>query len=338
MAGPLAVRKHHALASILVLAASSGLLAPAATATPRPRFSPDVERVKALPRPTNNSRRYGKWGSKQPGIVARRAAVARRLGAAGIGHQRLVEVSKHVELGAPSSARLDTPGDLLLARNEYVTSYNAFTNTPNWVAFHLKAEDMGKAPRTDTFSADPTLPTAWQPADHEDYVASGYTRGHLVDSGARNATSRSNRKVFVMTNIVPQTESSNNGPWAALETHLRDQVRGRDMEVFVMAGPIYRTPMPRRIGVNRVAVPDAVWKIAVLVPKGGTLADVTASTRVIAVIVPNKPRDVHQRDAFSKFAVTPRQIEQETGLTFFTNVKPELRERMLDALDAPGQQ
>src|SRR5262249_4142716 len=71
--------------------------------------------------------------------------------------------------------------------------------TANWVAWRLRASDIGSVPRGD-FHVDPVIPTP----SPSDYTNSGYERGHLCPSGDRTNTSANNYAVFSMINIIPQ--------------------------------------------------------------------------------------------------------------------------------------
>jgi len=62
----------------------------------------------------------------------------------------------NVRFGMPSPAKADPRRreDYLIARPQYVLSYNAEKKTPNWVCWELKASDLGSAARA-PFEPDP---------------------------------------------------------------------------------------------------------------------------------------------------------------------------------------
>jgi len=97
-----------------------------------------------------------------------------------------VSVSIHLPFGNISNAGSD-PNNLLVTRAQFAASWNAGKRTANWVAWRLRASDIGSTPRSD-FHVDPEIDTP-KPSD---YTGSGYDRGHLCPSGDRSNTSANN--------------------------------------------------------------------------------------------------------------------------------------------------
>lgn len=261
-----------------------------------------------------------------------RGATKELLSNAGIPTLRLSKVMDHVALGLPTAASRNSPENFLLARNQYVASYSKTRKTPNWVSWSLKAGDIAGTSRQNNFRADHTIPKDWGRATKRDYKGSGYTRGHLVASGERLSDSRSNSKTFVLTNVVPQLEASNRGPWLHLESFYRDQVARQNKDVYVIAGGLYKGT-PKTIGKNQVAIPTSTWKVVVLVDRGKGLAGVTEASRVVSVIVPNEPGKVSVKQPFSDFRVTAREIQKQAGVELFAHLPHKLRATLLDKLD-----
>src|SRR3954452_3497183 len=69
------------------------------------------------------------------------------------------EVNPNVRFGLPSPAQADPRQreDYLIARPQYVISYNAEKHTPNWVCWRVRKPDIGAEPRA-PFEPDPDLP------------------------------------------------------------------------------------------------------------------------------------------------------------------------------------
>lgn len=198
----------------------------------------------------------------------------------------------------------------------YVVSYNPTRKVPNWVSWQLTSASLGKAPRHDRFIADTQLPRGVPRITPADYARSGYDRGHMCPSADRTDSPESNAATFLMTNMQPQLHELNDGPWKELEEHAR-QVARRGKEVFIVAGGVFG-PSPRTIGSAFVAVPDASYKIVVTLEPGQRASDVSASTPVLAVIMPNQP-GVGQR-RWSDYAVAVDSVEQATHYDFLSNV------------------
>lgn len=231
-----------------------------------------------------------------------------------------IERSVHVALGIPKDG--DDSDDVLLDKTEYVVSYNPRLNVPNWVAWHLDANDLGRTKRSGKFSSETALPSSFYVVQDSDYSRSGYDRGHLCPSADRTSSLDANRTTFVFTNIQPQIHELNSGPWEKLETHARE-LAGRGKDLFIVAGGTFG-PNPKRIGkdldpAHRVAVPSANFKIVVVLDRHGQGAEsVTASTPVIAVVMPND-RSTRDRD-YVDYLTTVRDIERATGYDFHSRV------------------
>ena len=260
------------------------------------------------------------------------AATEKRLAKTGAGAPTLRRAGEHLGLGMPTDADLSKHEDFLVVRNQYVLSYSRSKKVPNWVSWKLTAGDLGGGGRHKKFRADPTIPKHWGRATDADYKRSGYTRGHIVASGERQASVRANSKTFVFTNIMPQIEANNGGPWLHLETHYREQAELHNQDVYIMAGGIYEGAA-KTIGANHVAVPSSTWKVAVFLEKGQKITDIDASTRVVSIVVPNVEGKVERNQPFTKFRVTPKQIEQRAGVKFFAHLPPKVRETLRNKMD-----
>lgn len=195
--------------------------------------------------------------------------------------------SVHLELGTPVDG--EPADDHLMIKPQYALSYNKERNGANWVSWRLEAGDFGPAPRhKGKFIADDTLPEGFYRVVHDDYTGSGFDRGHMVRSEERTRTPEENKTTFLMTNILPQTHDANAGPWLRLEEYAQDLAQKQKRTLHVVAGGIFtKGRRPATIG-KGVAVPDAFFKVIVVLDRGQGAADVSDPTRVIAVVIPNK--------------------------------------------------
>lgn len=92
----------------------------------------------------------------------------------------------------------------------------------------------------------------------DDYRNSSFTKGHLNPS-LHQKTLDNRKATFTLTNIVPQKEGSNSGPWNKLENDvLRDFKMFCNGTMYVITGA-----MPYKSGDhwinNRVSVPEYMW-------------------------------------------------------------------------------
>ena len=221
--------------------------------------------------------------------------------------------SVHLALGAPvaSHARPTTT----IVRPQYAVAVNASTHIADWVSWRLVATDVGATPRhVGAFLTDTSLPRGWYAVTHADYSRSGYDRGHLCPSQDRTSSTADNDATFFLTNVTPQTHELNAGPWEALEKYSRRLARqGKDL--YITAGPIF-AGTPATIG-HGVAVPSAFYKVVVVLEHGQSVADVTAATTVLSVVMPNS-HDVAAD--WHGYQVTLLQAEHAAGYRFLTGL------------------
>jgi len=258
------------------------------------------------------------------------AHVRQQLIAGGASPKLAQRIERHVELGMPSSATRKNDSDFLLPRNGYVISYNGKRNAMNWVSWSLTKDDLGPAPRSNNFRPDRTLPARFYVPNSGDYKIPGYSRGHMVRSGERTATSRENSKTYVFTNMLPQAMNNNTGPWNMFEDFYRDAVNDQGKVAHIYAGGIWgKSPVPQR----GVAVPSATWKIVALTEAGEPTDKVTEKTRVVAIIVPNNNDTVKVEQTWGQYRTSVAEIEKQTGLKFFSELPPALAAKIKNQVD-----
>ncbi|HEV2147244.1 MAG TPA: DNA/RNA non-specific endonuclease, partial [Longimicrobiaceae bacterium] len=228
----------------------------------------------------------------------------------------------HLEFGTPRDV---TPADdYLMEKPQYVLSYNPRRNVANWVAWNLNRTHFGDAPRSSSFTSDPALPSRFTRVVNSDYTGSGYTRGHMVRSEERTVTPEENASTFLLTNVLPQTQDLNAGPWLGLERYLQEQAQKEGREIYVLAGGIFPERPETLSGRGKVAIPTHTWKIAVLLPSGRGLADVKSARdlRVIAVNMPNE-NGIATRP-WRDYLTTVDALEEATGYDFLDKLPDEI--------------
>lgn len=94
-------------------------------------------------------------------------------------------------------------------------------------------------------------------AVNEDYKHSGYTRGHLAPSGHQK-TEEDKEATFTLTNIAPQMEKFNNGPWNNLEDKMAERFKVCKSKMYVITGVMPYEKDEPKIN-NRVTVPEYFW-------------------------------------------------------------------------------
>lgn len=238
--------------------------------------------------------------------------------------------SVHLALGTPTDA--DPSDDLLLVKTQYALSYNPRRNVPNWVSQNLDETYFGPAPRhKGKFLADETLPAGVYRVRDQDYVGSGYDRGHMVRSEERTRTPEDNTATFLLTNVLPQRHDLNAGPWLRLEDYCQELSQRSHRELYIMTGGIFAAG-GATIG-HGVAVPTECFKIVVVLDRGQGARDVTERTRVIAVVMPNVTGILDE--GWGRYRTTVREIERRTGYDFLSAV-PAVIQRAIEARTDDG--
>ena len=144
---------------------------------------------------------------------------------------------QNLAFGNPTeaTAQVTNGNNFLMIKPQFALSYNNYKGGPNWVSWHLEDGDVGAAQRLNRFHHDDQLPLGFKRIVTGLYTNTGYERGHLCNSEDRTRTPADNLATFAMTNILPQKEDSNKGPWFALEKFGRKLV-SQGNELYIVAG------------------------------------------------------------------------------------------------------
>jgi endonuclease G, mitochondrial len=150
----------------------------------------------------------------------------------------------------------------IICRRGYVLQHDNLARIPAWVSYTLSREQtLACAPRPDRFEPDPALRPD-QRADVSDYRRSGYDQGHMAPNADLSWDPQVQRESFYLSNITPQLPGLNRGLWRELEGIIRAWAYERG-SLTIYVGPIYNRQSTHTIGVNRVVVPDAFFKVVV---------------------------------------------------------------------------
>ena len=190
----------------------------------------------------------------------------------------------------------------------YTVSYNTNWRLPNWVAYELTAAELvGDLPRESRFTDDPAIVGE---ATTEDYVKSGYDRGHMAPAADMKWSEGAMHESFYMTNICPQIHGLNAGDWKDLEEHVRTMATKHD-HIYVCCGPIVSSTQYTigRYSDARVVIPDAFFKVLLRKKASG---DWTAIGFEMYNVAGNYP--------LAAYALSIDSLESLTGLDFFYNL------------------
>ncbi len=205
----------------------------------------------------------------------------------------------------------------VLNKGHFVVGYAEDFLNPAWVFHRIgRAIDFRSFPRPG-FRIDGDTQSRVRT---QDYTNSGFDRGHMAPNFAMGSRfgAEGARSTFVMSNVVPQVHSLNDGQWGDLEEWIAGRkppnataqnfIRGwadEFEEVWVVVGPLFeeeRDPLD-----SGIPVPSGFFCIVVDEQENG-------QPRALAFIMPHVDQRV---DELTGFLTTVDDIEIRTGLDFF---------------------
>lgn len=146
-----------------------------------------------------------------------------------------------------------------LCFDAFAVLHSSITRTPLYSTEHLTRESVADAravARDDSFHEETRLPPGGR-AHLEDYVRSGFDRGHLSPAGDM-PTLAAQAQSFSLANIVPQDRTINRGIWSDIEEGVR-RYATRHGSVYVVTGVIFSGGSVQQIG-DGVLVPTQLYK------------------------------------------------------------------------------
>lgn len=190
-----------------------------------------------------------------------------------------------------------------ICREGYLVAYDAPVKIPVYVAYTLKPEQaLGCFPRTNAFVADQSLNgTGARP---DDYVGTGYDKGHAAPDGDLSYTQQVEYESFLMTNMYPQHGSLNRGIWKLLETSVRGWAVQTNQSYTIYVGAMYGAGN-EYIG-KGVIVPHGYYKIVINNQTG----------QVAGWRFPHTKPYVNLGNDLTKFRVSIADIQKEAGVQY----------------------
>lgn len=196
------------------------------------------------------------------------------------------------------------------SNNEVIINFDPMTRNPRFVVEFLNAKVLTKnLSRTyNPFKADESLPKFLK-IYPQDYIGSGYDRGHMAPAGNHLSSRESFEFTFLMTNMTPQLPEVNRQVWKDLEISIRN-----DKDLFdscwIVTCPVYGLPEDS-FTINKVSqriwVPTHLGKSILATKRVGSETRYTLQS----YIIPNKA-DVKQD--YKVYRVTTDELEERTGL------------------------
>jgi endonuclease G len=191
-----------------------------------------------------------------------------------------------------------------------------------WVAYDLNPAQNVK--RADCFRVDPKI--VGGTATPKDYLNTGFDKGHLAPCDDFCDSTEHMQNTFFMSNMSPQYPNFNRIVWRMLEAKAK-LIYAKYGNCYVVTGPVLNAPPDKymRIGTSvKTVVPRFFYKIY--------FAKDSDSYHAWAFIIENMTSK-QQVDDFSKYQGTVRNIEQLTGIDFFTELPQETQEKVETSIE-----
>ena len=217
------------------------------------------------------------------------------------------------------------------SNRNYTVCYDKGKMTTYWVAYPLNSSHEGTLDRTDkwVYVDNSILAEKYQPnivdGSYRSSSSGGsnnYSRGHLLPSASRRATSTMNEQTFITINQVPQIQTNfNGGVWMHLESAVRDAINGKT--IFVVTGTALQKgngqteeigTMAKTYDRNGKEIPVPRYFYKVLLKVNSTTNPTSASA--IGFWMTNEAHD----NAYEPYAVSVDEIESKIGIDFFPNL------------------
>lgn len=216
------------------------------------------------------------------------------------------------------------PADQLLFNREYIVGYSYLFRQPRWAMEVIDPENKRvEVARKDSFRADMRVPERFR-AGLEDYVGSGFDRGHLVASADRRATGIKNSETFLMTNMSPQKPKFNRGIWKQLEEDVRGLAATFE-EVYVICGPLFDVGKAVKvIGGGPKDKNDVVIPVPHSYFKSILAENLNGKLKLWSFIFPNK----ECREPLGSFLCKTSEIEARGGIPLWDRLRGESADKL----------
>ncbi|MGJ8668987.1 MAG: DNA/RNA non-specific endonuclease [Oceanococcus sp.] len=200
----------------------------------------------------------------------------------------------------------------------FVLGYSEWLKNPLWVAYRLDGRVSGKpGARPSHFSEDAAT---LMRVNADDYVRSGFDRGHLAPNYAMSRFHGRAAQLasFRMSNIVPQQPALNQKLWQRLEEIEADVYAKQQGPLWVVTGPIFSAEHGRLK--SGVAIPAAFFRIWLRQSGDGEV-------QALAFVVPQQVKGYEPLD---QYLVTVDAVKAQTGLDFFHQL-PDQQEAIFES-------
>ena len=201
--------------------------------------------------------------------------------------------------------------DTIITRKGFIVGYNKKLRQANWVIYELTRNEVKTkiAKRTNIFIPDSTYHTATD----NDYLRSGYDRGHLAPAADMSYSVQAMGECFSYINMSPQLAILNRGIWKKLE----DKVRGwalEDSNIYIVTGGVFQDSM-KLLGTSNIPIPKYFYKI---------ILDLNAPYKAIAFVIPNG----EITKSLYNYTTTIDSVEKITNIKFFSQLPDSIKNEL----------
>ncbi|MEM9761380.1 MAG: DNA/RNA non-specific endonuclease [Pseudomonadota bacterium] len=150
-------------------------------------------------------------------------------------------------------------------------------------------------------------------------------RGHMVrrkDPGwgdTREEAQQAEIDTFHYTNCAPQHKDLNQKDWVGLEDYILEAADTKDFKVSVMTGPVFRDEDKRlkvQPGAEDIQIPEAFWKIAVMVRADTGALSATAYLLTQGEMIRDLVEAAFVLGEYKTYQVKVARISEITGFDF----------------------
>jgi endonuclease G len=198
----------------------------------------------------------------------------------------------------------------------YIVGYSEHRKDPLWAAYRLKRMENppNPGPRPKKFKMDERTDAK---VKHEDYTNSGYDRGHMAPNWAiaTRYGQDAQLETFLMSNICPQKHKLNGGMWKYLEMIIAKAYANQFGDIWVFAGPIFDDDVQTLKSGDEI--PDEFYTIMVIIEDD--------QIQMQAFVM---GQEQSGREPLGNFITNIDNIEDKTGLDFFTDLPDKLEEKL----------
>jgi len=222
----------------------------------------------------------------------------------------LFSLRNHQKYGQPCAT------DKVLKRKGYALGFSFKHKTALWASYIISKASVGvDMERGENFLPDTEVPQNCRVVP-QDYSNTNYDRGHLVPSASVDYSRESNDETFLMTNIALQDPKLNRQAWSSLEELTRRWTYSKG-RLYVVVGPVF-DKKPEEI--NGIALPKGFYMVIYAMN----------FKKAIAFLMPNKALVASK---IWEHAVSVKEVEKQTGLTFFSKMRKSTQNQLKEQLD-----